>query len=165
MTTTNTPQPLELKIWINADPHDIFASWVRADQLAKWFQHTARVIHPDHPSQDKPEASSGDAYEWTLVHGHRSTGKYLDVRPDEMLVHLSFGPDGAMSTEFRAAPSDGGTMVHLTHRGLPPGDVETYADVKAGWTFYLTNLKAFHEHGVDLREHSAERIRAGALNI
>lgn len=158
------PREFELKIWISAQPRDVYASWVQSDQLARWFQHQARAFAPDRPDADKPEASTGDRYEWRLNHGHRSTGQYLDVRPDELLVRLSFGGDGGMSTEFRAEPSGGGTTVRLTHRGLPPDDVETYVDVKCGWTFYLANLKAFHEHGVDLREHEPERIRGGALN-
>ncbi len=165
MSVASTPREFELKIWINARPRDLFASWVRPDRLARWFQHSARAFARDRPDVDKPEADEGDRYEWRLNHGHRSTGTYLDVRPDEMLVRLSFGGDGDMSTRFHAEPNDGGTMVHLTHHGLPSGDVETYADVKCGWTFYLANLKAFHEHAVDLRERDPQRIRGGAMNI
>jgi uncharacterized protein YndB with AHSA1/START domain len=165
MSAASTPREFELKIWIGAPPRDVFASWVRSEQLARWFQHMARAFAPERPHEDKHEAAAGDHYEWRLNHGHRSTGRYLDVRPDELLVRLSFGGDSGMSTEFRAEPGAGGTTVHLTHRGLPPDDVETYADVKCGWTFYLANLKAYHEHGVDLREHDADRIRGGAMNV
>jgi uncharacterized protein YndB with AHSA1/START domain len=160
-----TPGEFELTIWIDAQPRDVFASWVRSDRLAQWFQHKARAFAPDEPHLDKPEAATGDHYEWRLNHGHRSTGRFLDVRPDAMLVRFTFAGDSGMSTELRAEARDGGTLVTLTHCDLPPGDVEAYADIKCGWTFYLTSLKAWHEHRVDLREHDPARIRAGVLNI
>jgi uncharacterized protein YndB with AHSA1/START domain len=160
-----TPQEFALKIWINAQPRDLFTSWVRPDQLAQWFQHQARAFSRDAPTLDKPEAATGDHYEWRLNHGHRSTGRFLEVNPDAMLVRFTFGGDSGMTTEFRAEPRDGATLVTLVHRGLPSDDVETHADIKCGWTFYLTNLKAWHEHRVDLREHEPQRIRAGVLNI
>ena len=163
--SASTPQSLQLKIWINAQPRDVFESWVRSDQLAQWFQHHARAFSPDQPQIDKPEASTGDQYEWLLNHGHRSIGRYLEVDRERQVVRVSFAGDSGMSTELRAEPRDGGTMVTLTHRELPPGDVETYADIKCGWTFYLTSLKAWHERRADLREHEPARIRAGVLNI
>ena len=81
----------------------------------------------------------------------------IPVSPEEIIA------------EGIAAARAGAAIVHLhaydPETGRQNDDVETYADVKCGWTFFLTNLKAFHEHGVDLREHAAERIRGGALNI
>jgi uncharacterized protein YndB with AHSA1/START domain len=99
------------------------------------------------------------------VHGHRSAGRFLEVDPKHRIVHFTFGGDIGMSTRVEVDPAEGGSLLRLTHVGLPPGDVECYAEVKSGWTFYLTNLKAFLEHQVDLREHSPQRIRDGALNI
>ena len=165
MAAESTPRHFALKIWINAQPRDVFASWVRSDELAQWFQHHARAYSPDQPHIDKPEASTGDHYEWLLNHGHRSSGRFLEVRADAMLVRFTFGGDSGMSTELRAEPRDGGTLVMLAHHGLPPGDVESYADIKCGWTFYLTSLKAWHERRTDLREHDPNRIRAGVINI
>lgn len=160
-----TPREFELCIWISANPGAVFQCWTRAERLTGWFQHTARHFSPDSPSENRTEAGGGDRYEWGLVHGHRSAGKFLEVDSERRVVHFTFGGDSGMSTRVQIEPSDDGSLVRLTHVGLPEGDVECYADVKCGWTFYLTNLKAFLEHQVDLREHSAERIRKGALNI
>jgi hypothetical protein len=80
-------------------------------------------------------------------------------------VHFTFGGDSGMSTRVQVQPAESGSIVRLTHLGLPPNDVDAYSDTKCGWTFYLTSLKAFLEHGVDLREHEPQRIRNGALNI
>ncbi len=160
-----TPKEFELRIWIAAEPDAVFKCWARADRLSKWFQHTARHFSADNPSENRTEARGGDRYEWGLVHGHRSTGKFLEVDSEKRVVHFTFSGDSGMSTRVQAESADGGSMVRLTHLGLPDADVECYADVKCGWTFYLTSLKAFLEHQVDLRELSPQRIRGGVLNI
>ena len=159
------PKEFELRIWINAQPDEVFQCWARAERLSKWFQHTARHFSADNLSENRTEARSGDRYEWSLAHGHRSTGRFLEVHPAKRLVHFTFGGDSGMSTRVQIEPADGGSLVRLTQLALPAEDVECYADVKCGWTFYLSNLMAFLEHQVDLREHSPQRIRDGVLNV
>jgi uncharacterized protein YndB with AHSA1/START domain len=153
---------LECRIWISVSPHEVFDSWARAEHLAKWFQRSAKNFSDGRTIEGL--ASSGDSYEWKMSHGHVSRGNYLEVQPDK-LVRLTFGHGTGMTFTVRFEPLEGGTLVRLTHENIPDGDVETHVDIKTGWTFFLTNLKAWHEHKVDLREHAPQRIRMGIVNI
>lgn len=145
-----------LNIWIAAPPDEVFASWVDERLLPRWFHHEAQHT-------PGPVAATGSAYEWRMVHGHVSHGRYLEVEPGTR-VRLTFGHDDGMTFTVRCEPDAASTLVHLVHEGIPD-DAETHADIRAGWTFFLVNLKAWNEHGVDLREHDADRIRSGVLNI
>jgi uncharacterized protein YndB with AHSA1/START domain len=44
--TGPSPSEAELKIWIAADPQEVWRSWVDARRLEKWFQHSARHFSP-----------------------------------------------------------------------------------------------------------------------
>lgn len=156
------PSRCECRIWINAPLSAVFEGWTRADCLSRWFQHTARNFRGE--STVEGRAATGDRYEWTMSHGHVSRGTYLEVLP-ESLVRLTFGPETGMTFTVHLDERDGGTLVRLTHENIPRDDFEAHADIKSAWTFFLTNLKAWHEHGVDLREHDPARIRAGVSNI
>lgn len=160
-----SPSEAELRIWIAADAREVWRSWVDAGLLSKWFQHSARHFSPDTPPVVRAEAATGDRYDWSLAHGHRSLGRFLEVDRERCVVHFSFEGKGGMSTRVEIDRAGGGALVRLKHSGIPAGDFECYADVKCGWTFYLANLKSYHEGGVDLREHLPERIRAGVVNI
>ena len=76
-------------------------------------------------------------------------GAFLELQPHRRIV-FSFGwdrddveiPPGSTIVEIDLRPRDGGTELHLVHRGL----TETMADAHhGGWTNYLTRLAAAAE--------------------
>jgi hypothetical protein len=61
--------------------------------------------------------------------------------------------EGIASFEL-TADGRGGTDVLVTHRDVP---IDEWHEVHAGWLNVLFPLKAWLAHGVDLRNHDAER--------
>jgi hypothetical protein len=53
-------------------------------------------------------------------------------------------PPGSTTVEVELLADAGGTLVRLTHRGLPPGEVENH---QAGWSHYLVRLSTVAEGG------------------
>ena len=58
------------------------------------------------------------------------------------------------------AEEDGVTRLRLVQENMPDtpqGHVGWHMGCNLGWSFFMTNLKALLEHGVDLRETDRER--------
>ena len=74
-----------------------------------------------------------------------ASGRFLEVEPPRRIV-FTWGwelegsplPPGSSLVEVDLIPADGGTLVRLTHRDLPPDEVATH---QAGWSHYLDRLR------------------------
>ncbi|MFD0694416.1 SRPBCC domain-containing protein [Paenibacillus sp. GCM10027628] len=83
------------------------------------------------------------------VNGHDiAMGEYQEIIPNEKIV-MSWGwekskivPPGSSTVEFRFAPKDNGTLLILTHYGLP---VEEVASHVQGWSHYTVRLQTLAE--------------------
>jgi uncharacterized protein YndB with AHSA1/START domain len=73
-----------------------------------------------------------------------ASGRFVEVDPPRRIVftwgwEIERSPlaPGSSRVEVELIPEDGGTLVRLTHRDLPP---EEAANHQAGWTHYLDRL-------------------------
>ena len=73
-----------------------------------------------------------------------AVGRFLQVDPPRRIV-FTWGweiersplPPGSSVVEVELIPQADGTLVRLTHRDLPPGEVPAH---QAGWSHYLDRL-------------------------
>ena len=94
---------------------------------------------------------SGGVIHFEFANGMRYAGRIIDrVRPELLSVDY-FGSVAEFTLEGDGA---GGTDVTLRNTGV--GD-EHRVEVIAGWLNVLFPLKAFVDHGVDLRNHDEAR--------
>ena len=108
----------------------------------------------------------GGIYRVDVVPGSIAVGEFVELDPPRRLV-LTWGwepradrPDnvapGSTTVEFQLVPSGDGTMLRLTHRGLPASDTGH----GHGWDHYLDRLAvaaAGGDPGVDPWTTSSER--------
>jgi uncharacterized protein YndB with AHSA1/START domain len=89
--------------------------------------------------------------EFRFVNGYTCTCRVLDRRkPHTWSIDYMGGP-----VRFElASDGSGGTDLLLVHEGVSRDD---WDEVHAGWLNVLFPLKAWIAHGVDLRNHDAER--------
>lgn len=100
-------------------------------------------------AESAPETPEGIAFEFPG--GIRHTGRVVErIRPSAWAVTY-FG--GVARFEL-ADDGEGGTDLLLTHDGV---DEEEWSEVHAGWLNVLFPMKAWLEHGVDLRNHDSRR--------
>jgi uncharacterized protein YndB with AHSA1/START domain len=122
------------EIHIKAGPEVVFDYLVDPAKYVEWGG-TEAVLDP------RP----GGIYQVLMGGTHQSVGEFLEVVPNERVV-FSFGwaepghpiPSGSTRVEIRLLPDELGTLVRLTHSGLP---ADAVSDHTGGWDHYLGRLE------------------------
>jgi uncharacterized protein YndB with AHSA1/START domain len=148
-----TGDPYRDSIHIAAEPGAVFDYFTSGTALAQWMGDRA-VVDP-HPGG-----------QFTIFFGNRRVqGRYLELDRPRRLV-ISWGragsasfPPGTSVLEVTFTPLDGGTLVAITHSGLPDRERHRHA---AGWRHYLDRL-SLAATGGDLAPHmTPDEIVQGA---
>jgi uncharacterized protein YndB with AHSA1/START domain len=122
------------EIHIKAGPEAVFDYLVDPIRYVEWGGSEA-VLDP------RP----GGIYRVLMGGTHQSAGEFLEVVPNERVV-FTFGwaepghpiPSGSTRVDIRLLPDELGTVVRLTHSGLPEDAV---TDHTGGWDHYLDRLQ------------------------
>jgi uncharacterized protein YndB with AHSA1/START domain len=117
---TNT---IQLHRVLRTSPQKVYRAFLDADALVKWLPphgFTARVHHL--------EAKVGGTYRMTFTnlgtgHGHSFGGKYLQLTPNERIVHTDQFDDpnlpGEMRTTITLKKVFCGTDLHVVQENIP----------------------------------------------
>lgn len=129
---------VERRVFIAASPARVYELLTDAELLVQWMAPQAEL-----------DPRPGGALTWTHVNGDSVVGAYVELVPARRIV-FSYGwdredvciPPGSTTVEIDLRPCDGGTELHLVHRGL----AETMADAHSGgWDNYLARLATVAE--------------------
>jgi uncharacterized protein YndB with AHSA1/START domain len=133
MTTPDGRVQVRVERRIAARPSAVYAYLTDSVKWARWQGHTAEI-----------EAVPGGRFRMTLVNGTTAEGRFVELQPDRRVV-FTWGwqghatvPPGSSTVEIELAPDGDGTLVRLTHRGLPADEVALH---NAGWSYYLPRLE------------------------
>jgi len=125
---------------IAAPPDTVYAYLTDAQRWARWQGVSATV-----------QAKPGGAFVLTMANGLLASGRFIELVPDERVV-FTWGwvdhpglPPGSSTVRISLAPADPGTLLTLTHEGLPPAELPPH---RAGWEHYVPRLAAAAE-GLD----------------
>ena len=126
---------VDQRVFIAAPPSHVYQLLTRAELLVQWM---APIVDLD--------ARPGGHVTWTHAAGDTMIGEFVELVPDRRVV-FTFGwvrsdiaiPPGSTTVEIDLRPHNGGTELHLTHRGLeePMSDAHD-----GGWANYLPRLAA-----------------------
>lgn len=144
-----------LKIEIAASPERVFRAWTTAEELSSWF--TIRTeFEPKKGGRVFFEWLGGDHFETTVT----------ELKKNKLVV-FPFG-SGGEEVRVKIRKSRVGSIITLEQLHMktsPKHKVGMHLGCKVGWTFFLANLKAWLEHGVDLRSHDRQKSYAnGYIN-
>jgi uncharacterized protein YndB with AHSA1/START domain len=96
------------------------------------------------------EAVPGGQFRMRMANGMVAEGQFVELVPDARVV-FTWGwnghpdlPPGASTVEVELVPDGDGTLVRLTHRGLPPTEVPIH---EVGWAHYVPRLETVLEGG------------------
>ena len=140
-----------LKVAVAASPAKVFKMWTNPKEICKWFLATAKI-----------DAKKSGMYEWSWLGGGREKGKILSVREPS---GFSFTFAGS-KCDIKIKKDKRGALVILRQYGIKTDEqnkVWTHLSCSLGWSFYLANLKAFLEHGIDLRETDPKHLKEGTV--
>ena len=120
---------------VNAPPSTVYSLLTRLDRWLAWQEPGATV-----------DARPGGAFRMNVAGRAWATGQFVELVPDRLVV-LSWqweSPDYSASTMHGTSrvridliPDGEGTLVRLTHSGLP---AQQRLDHRRGWTFHLEQL-------------------------
>ena len=128
-----TADPYHDSIHIAAEPDLVFDYFTNAEALARWIGDRA-VVDP------RPGGQFTVFFE-----DRRVEGRYLELdRPRRLVISWGRGgssrfPPGSSVLEVTLTARDGGTLVAITHTGLPDDERPRHA---LGWQHYLPRLSA-----------------------
>ena len=118
---------------IAAPPAAVFRYLTESDLWSRWQGESADL-----------EPTPGGRFEVRMAESQVVEGEFVTVEPDRRVV-VSWGwqnhprmPPGTSTVEFELTPDGDGTLVRLTHRGIPVDDVPIH---RAGWDMFLPRLE------------------------
>jgi uncharacterized protein YndB with AHSA1/START domain len=124
-------EPLTASVRVSADPARVFEFFTRAEAMVRWMGDYAVL-----------DATPGGDFV-VDINGVPVRGRYVEVEAPHRLV-ITWGhagserlPPGASRVEVRFVAVDDGTLVEVTHEGLPEPEVDGFA---RGWPFFLGRL-------------------------
>ena len=126
-------EPLVVQREVAAPAATVFAFLTDPEKILRWVGTEATL-----------EPRPGGLYLLNVGGKHMARGEFTEVIPVHRLAY-SFGwegrekvPPGSSLIEIDLIDQNGGTLVRLTHSGLP--DAEECASHREGWTHYLERL-------------------------
>jgi uncharacterized protein YndB with AHSA1/START domain len=125
---------LVVERFVAASPDEVYPYLADSRQWARW--QGVEASHDPRP---------GGLFRLQMANGSTARGQFVDLDPPHR-VTFTWGwvdhpglPPGSTTVEIVLIPVEGGTLIRLTHRGLPPDEIELH---RQGWEFYLPRLGA-----------------------
>lgn len=151
-----------VRININAAVEKLYLLWATEAGMESWFLRLCEYKRASRTHRDSHDpVQNGDTYLWRW-HGYsdevKEEGMILECNGKDYLK-FSFGQAG--DCIVRIKEEAGHTIVELYQENIPDdekGKHYWHVGCKAGWTFYLANLKSLCEGGIDLRNKD-ERLK------
>ena len=156
------------EVYIQAPLEKVYDAWAVPSQIIQWFIEEAVYTQSSEEQRGATEQiGDGDSYYWSWHQDLEAAGKVFEVVPNQRL-QFSFGKRSPDSDEDIlvdvevSAEEDGYTKLSLLQSNMPdtPYGHRYHLSCNLGWSFFMTNLKGWLEHGIDLREKNPNRVDA-----
>ncbi|WP_422859347.1 SRPBCC family protein [Flagellimonas sp. S174] len=141
------------KIYVNAPIEKLYECWATSQGICSWFLRNAEYSMTDGSKREPLEKiQKGDKYVWEWHNWDaQATGEVLEANGTDELVITFENNIVSITLETQKR----GVLVVLRQYNIPTDDeskLNVHYGCSNGWTFWLTNLKAFVEHGILLNE-------------
>lgn len=137
------------KIRLNVSSQRIYNSWTQTTELSKWFLKKVLITE----GSADGICRKGDKVEW---HWHNAgfieSTTMLEANGTDK---ISFTFEGSMIVNLTISSEGPHSILTLEQTKIPTEDKDKmnfYAGCLGGWTFWLTNLKAYLEHNILLHD-------------
>ncbi|MGK7397857.1 MAG: SRPBCC family protein [Candidatus Cyclobacteriaceae bacterium M3_2C_046] len=140
------------RILINKSLAATYAAWTQPGLIQTWFLEKADFYQGhDMPRSKTDDIKAGDHFVWKWNNwDFEEKGEVLEANGKD-LVSFTFGAGGVVKVRLRKNGS--ATELVLIQKDIPTDEKskkEIFVGCATGWTFWLTNLKAWLEYGITL---------------
>jgi uncharacterized protein YndB with AHSA1/START domain len=138
---TEPAETTELRVErrVAAPPSAVYAYFTDSVRWARWQGASTSI-----------DAVPGGSILITMATGQTAEGRFVELVPNRRVV-FTWGwtghptvPPGSSTVEIELVPDGDGTVIALTHRGLPPEDRALH---EVGWAHYLPRLAVAAQGG------------------
>lgn len=139
------------RIALNTAPPDVYSAIATADGLTQWFVKDVTSSSGTQVRDRNEPFQKNDTYKWTWYYkDFILEGSILEANNRDF-IQFTFG---SSVVSLKIIPGNNATLLELvqTEENSNAKTQLKEIDCFATWTFFLTNLKATLEKGVDLRE-------------
>jgi len=136
-----------LRIAISVPPEKVFQAWTDGTIVSKWF--TVKSII-------EPKKNGRVYFEWLA--GDKMEAKVISISKNKTFV-FPFGNKGE-EVSVTVKKDGSGSVCELRQYNMkttPKDKWNMHRGCIQGWTFFLTNLKSYLEHDIDLRGHDPKK--------
>ena len=139
------------RILIRKPIEDVYRCWSTKSQIETWFLEKADFKSSD--GQRKPDemAQKGDKFDWKWNNwDFTEKGEILKANGKDS-ISFTFGSGGNVHISLKL--TDSSTEITLIQDEIPTDEkskMDIFVGCITGWTFWLTNLKAYLEYGITL---------------
>ena len=153
------------QIFIDADPETVFQAWAIPERLVSWFIAEARYTSAEGRERSPNETIvPDDTYWWRWHQAYEERGRVLSIGPG-LTMQFTFGEEANKALDpivvsVTCHEDDGKTRLELIQANIPDSPTAQHSwhmGCCNGWSFFMTNLKARLEYGIDLRETDPQR--------
>lgn len=144
MTSTSHNDTIKKETFIECRPETLFSFFTDPDKLVRWMGRQV-LLDPRIGGKYRIDVNGSDI----------ALGEYKEIIPNVKIV-MTWGwekskvvPPGSSTVEFSLTPKDNGTLLVLTHYGLPATEVASHVH---GWTHYMPRLQSIaqgQDPGID----------------
>lgn len=128
-----TGADLVVERFVAAPPDEVYRYLADSEHWARW--QGVEASHDPRP---------GGLFRLQMANGMSARGQFLDLDPPHRVV-FTWGwvdhpglPPGSTTVEIVLTPVENGTMIRLTHQGLPVDEFELH---RQGWNHYVARLE------------------------
>lgn len=139
-------------IYIKGNIEDLYELWATPKGICTWFLRDASYLRNSHEIDFNEFIKIGDTFEWKWHNWDgKETGEIVDANNKDYIA-FTFA-DGLVSIGLKKEKNR--VLVVLEQSEISTDEkskMEIYNGCSNGWAFWLTNLKAYVEHGILLNE-------------
>lgn len=132
-------QPIVVTRRVAASPSVVYSYLTESSKWARW-QGAEAVIEP----------VTGGNFTMRMPDGKTARGQFVELVPNRRVV-FTWGwvghprvPPGSSTVEIEITVDGDGSLITLTHRGLPPEELRIHS---LGWDHYMNRLGRLVETG------------------
>ena len=141
----------EKRILINKNIEAVYNCWTTQDQIETWFLEKADYYYGTIERKNNEKIKKGDKFSWKWNNWDIvEEGEILEANGNDF-ISFTFGSGGDVQVYLKEVGDS--TEVKLIQDKIPTDDkskMNYYVGCSTGWTFWLTNLKAYLEYGITL---------------